>query len=143
MTVQLENRTETHLLAGSGIGFLRGRAAQLNKVIGEDFHLLSFDPRGVGASKPTASCYPNSQLRADAFNNNPWDVEFQAGEMYTNAENKARACQEIMGEHGTFLNTPQTATDMNSILDAVGQEKMYYWGFSCKCFQASCLTLLE
>lgn len=28
------------------------------------------------------------------------------------------------------VNTPQTAADMNSILDAVGQEDMIYWGFS-------------
>ncbi|KAL5344284.1 hypothetical protein ACLOAV_010788 [Pseudogymnoascus australis] len=35
-----------------------------------------------------------------------------------------------MGEHGKYINTPQTAADMNSILDAVGQEKMVYWGFS-------------
>lgn len=35
-----------------------------------------------------------------------------------------------MGEHGEYINTPQTAADMNSILDAVGQENMFYWGFS-------------
>lgn len=35
-----------------------------------------------------------------------------------------------MGEHGKYVNTPQTAADMNSILDAVGQGKMVYWGFS-------------
>jgi pimeloyl-ACP methyl ester carboxylesterase len=35
-----------------------------------------------------------------------------------------------MGEHGKYINTPQTAADMNSILDAVGQEDMAYWGFS-------------
>ncbi|UKZ55812.1 hypothetical protein TrVGV298_009636 [Trichoderma virens] len=35
-----------------------------------------------------------------------------------------------MGEHGPYMNTPQTAADMNSILDAVGQENMIYWGFS-------------
>jgi hypothetical protein len=23
---------------------------------------------------------------------------------------------------------------MNSILDAIGQKEMYYWGFSCKLF---------
>lgn len=35
-----------------------------------------------------------------------------------------------MGEAGAYFNTPQTAADMDSILDAVGQEKMLYWGFS-------------
>lgn len=50
--------------------------------------------------------------------------------MYTRAENRARACRDIMGVHGRFINTPQTAADMNSILDALGQRDMYYWGFS-------------
>ena len=52
--------------------------------------------------------------------------------MYTNAENGAKACEDTMGEYGGYINTPQTAADMDSILDAIGQEKMYYWGFSCK-----------
>ena len=51
--------------------------------------------------------------------------------MFTMAENKAKACHETMGEHGKYLNTPQTAADMDFILDALGQTKMFYWGFSC------------
>lgn len=58
--------------------------------------------------------------------------------MYTRAENGAKACEDTMGEHGAYINTPQTAADMNSILDAIGQEEMYYWGFSCK-FSAALL----
>ncbi|KAM7184308.1 alpha/beta-hydrolase [Naviculisporaceae sp. PSN 640] len=115
---------------GSGIDFLRGFGPDINRMVGEDFHLLSFDPRGVGASKPPATCYQSNADRAADFRSTPWDIEFQAGEMYTRAENKARACQDTMGEHGKYVNTPQTAADMNSILDALGQEKMYYWGFS-------------
>ncbi|KAI9159146.1 alpha/beta-hydrolase [Paramyrothecium foliicola] len=115
---------------GSGVGYLQGFGSELNKIIGEDFHLLSFDPRGVGKSKPQASCYPSNERRADAFLTNPWNIGFEAGEMYTRAENKARACQDMMGEHGRYINTPQTAADMDFILDAIGQEKMYYWGLS-------------
>lgn len=106
----------------------------VNKIIGEGFHLLSFDPRGVVGSIPQAVCYPNAKQRADRIENNPWDPEFEAGEMYTRAENEAKACEDTMGEYGGYINTPQTAADMNSILDAIGQEKMYYWGFSCELF---------
>lgn len=35
-----------------------------------------------------------------------------------------------MGEHAKYPNTPQTAADMNDILDALGQKDMIYWGFS-------------
>ncbi|KAG0651839.1 hydrolase [Hyphodiscus hymeniophilus] len=116
------------LLNPGGPGGISGE--MLNKVIGEEFHLLSFDPRGVNGSIPRASCYPSDDQRAESFRDNPWDLEFEAGEMYTRAENKAKACIDTMGEHGAYLNTPQTAADMNSILNAIGQEKMFYWGFS-------------
>ena len=122
----------TNVYLGSGVNFLRRAGGSLNKIIGEDFHLLSFDPRGVSGSVPKASCYPSNSQRAESFRDNPWNLEFEAGEMYTRAENMVKACEETMGEHGHYLNTPQTAADMNSILDAIGQEKMYYWGFSCK-----------
>lgn len=38
-----------------------------------------------------------------------------------------------MAEYAAYINTPQTAADMNSILDAVGQKDMIYWGFSYGC----------
>ncbi|KAK8041605.1 hypothetical protein PG994_014612 [Apiospora phragmitis] len=100
----------------------------LNKLVGEDFQLLSFDPRGVRDSIPPAVCYSSKAQRVDAFTTNPWDIHFQAGEMYTRAENKGRACRDKMGEHGKYINTPPA--DMNSILDAIGQSNMYYWGVS-------------
>jgi hypothetical protein len=106
----------------------------INKIVGENFHLLSFDPRGVNGSIPAASCYPSPEQRAVEFETNPWDIVFQAGEMFTRAENKAKACADTMGELGAYINTPQTAADMNTILDAIGQEEMYYWGFSCRLF---------
>lgn len=115
----------------------------MNKIIGEGFHLLSFDPRGVNGSIPRATCYETSARRAQDVYNIPWDAEFQAGEMFTGAENRGRACADTMGEHGAYINTPQTAADMNSILDAIGQEKMYYWGFSCESiFVINPLTVL-
>ena len=113
------------------MGLLRGSASDLNKLVGEGFHLLSFDPRGVSGSIPKAVCYQNTGERATAFASNPWNLEYQAGEMYTRAENKAKACRDMMGEHGKYINTPQTAYDMNLILDAIGQKNMYYWGLSC------------
>jgi pimeloyl-ACP methyl ester carboxylesterase len=114
------------------LNFLWRAGEKLNKIIGEGFHLLSFDPRGVNGSVPHASCYITAEQRAVEIENIPWDLESQAGEMFTKAENKAKACEDTMGEYGAYVNTPQTAADMNSILDAIGQEKMYYWGFSCK-----------
>ena len=95
--------------------------------------MLGFDPRGVNGSIPQASCYISATQRAEQTRSHqPADLVFEAGEIFTNAENRAKACADTMGEYGPYINTPQTAADMNSILDAIGQEEMYYWGGSCK-----------
>ncbi|KAH7030781.1 Alpha/Beta hydrolase protein [Microdochium trichocladiopsis] len=117
---------------GSGIEFLFRKGEQLREVVGDDFHLLSFDPRGVNASIPAAHCYPDAETEGRLSSvqakwvlgpdNNP--------ELYAWSTNFGRACVDTLGEHGEYINTPQTAADMNSILDAVGQQHMYYWGFS-------------
>ena len=125
-------QTMANFVIASGIAFLWRAGGDLNKIIGEGFHLVSFDPRGVNSSIPEASCYVTPAKRAEELETNPWDLEFEAGEMFTRAENGAKACADTMGELGAYINTPQTAADMNSILDAIGQEELYYWGFSCK-----------
>ncbi|OTB07251.1 hypothetical protein M426DRAFT_71891 [Hypoxylon sp. CI-4A] len=81
----------------SGTEFLYRAGEQLRTIVGEGFHLLSFDPRGVNASRPQATCYPDADTRRSR--SRPHDIGV-------------------------------TAADLNNILDAVGQESLYYWGFS-------------
>ncbi|KAH8655278.1 Alpha/Beta hydrolase protein [Xylariales sp. PMI_506] len=129
------NATQNLLLnpggpGSSGIEFLFRRGGQLRTILGEGFHLLSFDPRGVGGSKPLAVCYPDAEARralSAGKHHKPLEESRQA---YAFSQNLVRACQDTMDERGAYINTPQTAADMNSILDAVGQEDMVYWGFS-------------
>ncbi|KJZ79800.1 hypothetical protein HIM_00514 [Hirsutella minnesotensis 3608] len=115
---------------GSGVEFVRRAGKRLRTIVGDDLHILSFDPRGIAGSRPAARCYPDQQTRtrrsfalADAPQKDP------AGFWAWN-RNYVRACADTMGEAGRFINTPQTAADMNSVLDAVGQRAMVYWGFS-------------
>lgn len=115
---------------GSGIEFIYRRGEQLSTIIGDDLHLLAFDPRGVNSSKPFASCYPTEEARQQLSWVNSADITQNGPEMFAWTHNFVRACDDTMGEHGKYINTPQTAADMNSILDAVGQKDMYYWGFS-------------
>jgi hypothetical protein len=50
---------------GSGTAQLHRRGAQLAALVGDGFHLLGFDPRGVNQSRPLASCYPTPQSRQE------------------------------------------------------------------------------
>jgi pimeloyl-ACP methyl ester carboxylesterase len=114
----------------SGLGFIYGYGHELNAVVGERFHLLGFDPRGTGASRPLALCYPDEESRRSLSMEGYPDVATDGPETYARSQNMARACVDITGEHGKYINTPQTAADMNSIIDALGQDNMAYWGFS-------------
>ncbi|KAI0185129.1 Alpha/Beta hydrolase protein [Xylaria flabelliformis] len=115
---------------GSGIWFMHRLGEQLNTIIGEDFHLVAFDPRGVNGSRPLAICYPDEETRHALGPVRDQRVLEDSAEVYAWSKNYVRACAETMGEYGKYLNTPQTAADMNSILGALGQKDMIYWGFS-------------
>lgn len=130
-----KNATQNMLLnpggpGGSGFGFLYELGSELNTIVGENFHLLSFDPRGVNSSTPLASCYPDEETKTKFHYNRDDDVIRDSGKRHAWSTNYAKACAENMGEYGKYVNTPQTAADMNSILDALGQQDMVYWGFS-------------
>uniref|UniRef100_A0A0B7K7M9 AB hydrolase-1 domain-containing protein n=3 Tax=Bionectria ochroleuca TaxID=29856 RepID=A0A0B7K7M9_BIOOC len=115
---------------GSGIGLVHRRGKQLSTIVGEGYHLVSFDPRGIAASTPKASCYPDSDVRQRLSRVRSKDLVADSPEIFSWTSNFVQACADTMGEHGPYINTPQTAADMNSILDALGQEQMAYWGFS-------------
>ncbi|KAI0526726.1 Alpha/Beta hydrolase protein [Xylaria bambusicola] len=115
---------------GSGIWFIHRLGEQLSTIIGEDLHLVAFDPRGVNGSRPFADCYPDDETRHSLGSVRDQRVLEDSAEVYAWTKNYVRACAETMGEHGKHLNTPQTAADMNSIIDALGQDDMIYWGFS-------------
>jgi pimeloyl-ACP methyl ester carboxylesterase len=114
----------------SGIDLLYRRGSQLRAIVGEGFHLLSFDPRGVNSSIPAASCYPDDETRRRLSGSSILNPLLEASTIYAWAKNFAQACSDTMGEYASYINTPQTAADMNSILNAVGQRDMIYWGFS-------------
>ncbi|KAI9147612.1 putative hydrolase [Paramyrothecium foliicola] len=115
---------------GSGVEFLHTRGERLRTVVGDGFHLVSFDPRGVNMSRPLASCYPDDDARQKLEIVRDTKVLEDSVDLYAWTTNYVRACADNMGDHGKYINTPQTAADMNSILDALGQRDMYYWGFS-------------
>ncbi|KAK5652827.1 hypothetical protein OQA88_9493 [Cercophora sp. LCS_1] len=114
---------------GSGTEFLFRRGAQLSTLVGENFHLVGFDPRGINDSVPRAACYPSPSALQQLAPRPIYGLK-DSGELWARAQNYGKACADTMAGYGPYINTPQTAADMNSILDALGQEGLYYWGFS-------------
>ena len=131
------NATQNLLLnpggpGGSGVEFMFRKGEHLSTIVGDGFHLLSFDPRGINGSQPSGRCYADGASRRKLSPRRPamWDIVNDSPAAFAWSENFGLACADVMGEHGKYLNTPQTAADMNNILDALGQEDMVYWGFS-------------
>ncbi|CAJ2503076.1 Uu.00g104700.m01.CDS01 [Anthostomella pinea] len=131
------NATQNLLLnpggpGASGLDHMHRRGELLRTIVGEGFHLLTFDPRGVGGSRPLATCYPDRATRRELLApvRDFMRVLEDSAEVWGWTRNFVRACAETMGEHAAYLDTPQTAADLNSVLDAVGQRELVYWGFS-------------
>ena len=116
---------------GSGIEFVFRLGSYLKSIVGDDLHIVGFDPRGVNGSRPAALCYPDTTVRTQQSQVCVSDPAQYNAETYAWTENFVHACEDTTGtQHVKYINTPQTAADMNSILDALGQEDMVYWGFS-------------
>ncbi|CCL98563.1 uncharacterized protein FIBRA_00563 [Fibroporia radiculosa] len=133
---------------GSGTGFVLAAGKNMSQVVGRSFNILGFDPRGTGASTPSAQCFvSDSQYKA-------WKL--QAGDRVLNLTDgsvglalaRERAvgamCKTILAGNGKedpdgtvdewgagrFMNTESVATDMLRITEKLGEDRLKYWGFS-------------
>lgn len=113
----------------SGVNFLHNRAVLFDEVVGDHFHIVAFDARGVNEAKPAALCYATRANKARLSTSPIKSIE-QSTEAYEWTKGFVKSCQDITGEHGPYINTPQIAADMNMILKALGQDNIYYWGIS-------------
>jgi pimeloyl-ACP methyl ester carboxylesterase len=113
---------------GSGIRFLRD-AAYLFKDLNTRFDLVSWDPRGVGASTPV-TCLSGPQLDAflalDSVLDDPdeLDTYIQANRDF------ALGCRRNSGDLLPFMDSESTARDMDRIRAAIGEDRLTYLGFS-------------
>ncbi|MEU3723181.1 alpha/beta hydrolase [Streptomyces sp. NPDC031705] len=113
---------------GSGISTLPG-AAKEYEALRARYDLVSFDPRGVGRSVPVL-CESDRQL--DAY-------YAQDSSPSTPAEEKAyvdgirtyqKACQARSGKVLPYVGTDNAARDLDRIRQALGDEKLNYFGIS-------------
>lgn len=120
---------------GSGIDFLRRSGSLLSVVLGPHFDLVSFDPRGVRYSTPRASFFKTDAERV-LFGEDGADhrVSNSSEGGISNAWAKWRLMAMLAKDRDdgylVHINTPNTARDMLKIVEAYGEDKLQYWGFS-------------
>lgn len=94
----------------------------------EVYDVVSFDPRGVGASTPAVACDPDhfTPVRPDTVPAGP-DEE---SALLDRAEAHARACADNSGPLLEHMRTEDTAHDMDAIRAALGEKRIDYLGYS-------------
>jgi pimeloyl-ACP methyl ester carboxylesterase len=112
---------------GSGVDILRAADQVFPSEIRDSFDIVSWDPRGVGASAPVR-CVDD----LDAFFAVDHDPTTRAAVAQNVAAAKAfvAACRRNSANLLPYVSTVSTVRDLDAIRAAIGVEKINYVGFS-------------
>jgi pimeloyl-ACP methyl ester carboxylesterase len=112
----------------SGVDYVRGSAGTFAGVT-PDFDLVSFDPRGVGRSKPVR-CESSAQLDAYVGVDPTPDTAAEHAAMVRSSREFAAACYQRNGQYLEHVGTIDAARDMDVLRAAVGDRKLTFYGGS-------------
>ncbi|MET9961236.1 alpha/beta hydrolase [Streptomyces sp. NPDC006326] len=113
---------------GSGISTLPG-AAKEYEALRARYDLVSFDPRGVGRSAPV-ECEDDKQLDAYYAQDSTPDTPEEEADFVDNIKKYQQACKTKSGKVLPYVGTENAARDLDRIRQALGDEKLYYFGIS-------------
>ncbi|KAJ7700765.1 alpha/beta-hydrolase [Mycena rosella] len=120
---------------GSGVDYVVDSGASIATIIGEQYDIVGFDPRGVSYSTPTVYLFETDAERALWSTNTLYPSLNQSADAV--AQQWARG--QILGQLAVnrneknyiqYMTTDNTARDMLRITQAFGYEKLQYWGVS-------------
>ena len=113
----------------SGIEFIRTAPPGALGLF-ERFDVVSWDPRGIGASTPALDCTTDAE--DVAFTNfefvRPETADRQ--QLTRQARDFGRRCKQLNPDVLPYLSTANTARDLDLLRQAVGDEKLTYIGIS-------------
>ncbi|MBT2402968.1 MULTISPECIES: alpha/beta hydrolase [unclassified Streptomyces] len=113
---------------GSGISTLPG-AAKEYAALRERYDLVSFDPRGVGRSAPVR-CEGDRQLDAYYAQDSTPGTPQQEKAFVDNLRKFQQACERNSRKVLPYVGTENAARDLDRIRQALGDEKLNYFGIS-------------
>ncbi|KAJ3191823.1 hypothetical protein HK101_007389 [Irineochytrium annulatum] len=119
---------------GSGVATIKDGGASLSTIVGGQYDVFSFDPRGIGESQ-SILCYDSAAAHIQAA-----AIQAAVGLPHSKKqmahyaalqEARAKSCgQHDSGDLLRHVSTASTARDMDLIRSALGEEQLTYWGFS-------------
>ena len=94
----------------------------------DHFDIIAWDPRGTGKSTPAVDCVDDydQYFGIDSPPDSPEEKQalIDASQAFNDE------CMDNSGEILPYISTQASATDMNSIRQALGEDKISYFGFS-------------
>jgi pimeloyl-ACP methyl ester carboxylesterase len=113
----------------SGVDLLRQTYGRLPQTVRDRFDLVSFDPRGTGASRPI-DCVDDAFL--DQTTTLPAIVTTpqQLDALHESNAQFAAGCVQRMGAYAGQVGTRNVARDLEAIRIALGDPKLTYLGYS-------------
>ncbi|KAI9056407.1 alpha/beta-hydrolase [Trametes sanguinea] len=115
-------------------------------LLGEDYDVIGFDPRGIGETEPQTQCFPSPGTHFAFIANTVLEHGFDVGPNLTDPKNRdhlihqqreadalwqtqMRVCEQTMGDKLRYMGTVNIARDiefMTSLLDGEGAPINYY-----------------
>ncbi|MDT9695362.1 alpha/beta hydrolase [Streptomyces sp. P17] len=113
---------------GSGLTLAGFVASTLPKEVAAQYDVIGFDPRGVGKSKPALDCKPGhfNPVRPDSVPSTPAIEKANL----QRAKSFAKACGDKYARLLPYINTISAVQDMDRIRQALGAERINYFGYS-------------
>jgi pimeloyl-ACP methyl ester carboxylesterase len=110
---------------------LKAEGSAADKAAIADYDWIGFDPRGVGSSVPAITCAP-FYFSGDRENYNPRTKQILNYWLTRSARYDQRCATHSAAQSALLDNmtTVDTARDMDSIRQALGQSQITYYGFS-------------
>ncbi|MGW4905775.1 alpha/beta hydrolase [Streptomyces sp. NPDC004270] len=113
---------------GSGVSMMPYYATTVS-TLRERYDLVSWDPRGVGASEGIR-CRSDKDMRsAESVDATP-DTAAEETAYFQDAAAFGKGCETAAGELIAHVSTTDTARDMDLMRQVLGDTKMHYFGIS-------------
>jgi pimeloyl-ACP methyl ester carboxylesterase len=111
-----------------GTAIAENASAYLSSRLLEVFDVVGWDPRGTGDSTPAVDCIDEYD---EYFAIDPTPQNDEEKQRLIDASMRfADACEEKNSEILPYISTNNSARDMDQIRQALGEEKITYFGFS-------------
>jgi pimeloyl-ACP methyl ester carboxylesterase len=124
---------------GSGVGFvLNGFGEALGTLLGGQFDIVGFDPRGVGASEPLR-CFESADAELAFLTSQPVFpyLPEQKRPFFLSAVDLAHRCLDGRPRIAAHMSTADVVRDLDLLRQAVGDARLSYLGFSYGSFIGS------